>query len=471
MGLHLSQLTASRESFTLNINNLDNIKVLIVDDEPLIGSALMQLFELEGIPAIATTTPKSLPEQLHLNWPGVVITDVNMPQLDGISLMCNLLTKDKDLPIILLTGFGDIAMAVQALKQGAYDFLEKPFNNEHILDVVKRALEKRELTLENRKLKRELESQSLPGPRILGRSPGIEQMKHIIHQVIDMPADVLIEGETGTGKELVARYLHDHSIRHQANFVAINCGAIPETIIESELFGAESGAFTGADKTRIGKFEYANGGTIFLDEIESTPLSLQIKLLRVLEDRKVERLGSNRSIELDIRVIAATKVDLAQLCKTGEFRQDLLYRLNLVTVPIPALRERREDIGLLFLHFARIASSRYHKALIALNAEQVAQLTSHDWPGNVRELRNLAERYVLLGGEAAFATAINSSVNLNCGMSLQQRVEFFERLLIEEALSHNKGSIKLTMEQLEVPRKTLYDKMQKYELDRKRFIQ
>jgi two-component system C4-dicarboxylate transport response regulator DctD len=450
---------------------LDKFKVIIVDDEPFIGSALVQLFELEGIPALAVSQPKPLIEQLNLTWPGVLISDVNMPELSGISLMLSLIAKDKDLPIILLTGFGDIAMAVNALKQGAYDFIEKPFNNEHILDVVKRALEKRALTLENRKLKQELESISLPGPRILGNSPGIKQMKHILHQVLDMPADVLIEGETGTGKELVARYLHDHSIRHQANFVAINCGAIPETIIESELFGAESGAFTGANKTRIGKFEYANGGTLFLDEIESTPMSLQVKLLRVLEDRCVERLGSNISIPLDIRIIAATKVDLDSLCKTGEFRQDLLYRLNLVTVHIPALRERREDIGLLFLHFARMASSRYHKALIALNSQQSAQLTSHDWPGNVRELRNLAERYVLLGGEAAFATSMNSPVNLNGSMSLQQRVEFFERLLIEEALSHNKGSIKLTMELLELPRKTLYDKMQKYGLDRKVFIQ
>ena len=451
--------------------SLEQYKVIIVDDEPLIGSALVQLFELEGIPAFATSEPKSIIERIDINWPGVLISDVNMPELNGISLMQSLIKQDNDLPIILLTGFGDIAMAVNALKQGAYDFLEKPFNNEYMLDVVKRALEKRALTLENRTLKQELESISLPGPRILGHSPGIKQMKHILHQVLDMPADVLIEGETGTGKELVARYLHDHSVRNQANFVAINCGAIPETIIESELFGAEAGAFTGADKTRIGKFEYANGGTLFLDEIESTPLSIQVKLLRVLEDRCVERLGSNKTVSLDIRIIAATKVDLDSLCKTGEFRQDLLYRLNLVTVPIPALKERREDIGLLFLHFARIASSRYHKALIPLTSEQGAQLTSHDWPGNVRELRNLAERYVLLGAEAAFATSINNPINLNGAMSLQQRVEFFERLLIEEALSHNKGSIKLTMEQLDLPRKTLYDKMQKYDLDRKLFIQ
>ncbi|BCV50185.1 sigma-54-dependent transcriptional regulator [Shewanella algae] len=444
--------------------------VLILDDEPHIGTVLSQLFELEGISAKASTQPKEILRHLCRDWMGVVITDVNMPGMDGISVMQQIKQLDADLPVILITGFGDIAMAVSAVKQGAYDFLEKPFNNEHILDVVKRALDKRSLTLENRKLKQELESQSLPGPRILGNSPGIRQMRHLIHQVLDTPADILIEGETGTGKELVARYLHDHSPRHGANFVAINCGAIPENIIESELFGAEAGAFTGADKTRIGKFEYANGGTLFLDEIESTPMALQVKLLRVLEDRRVERLGSNKSIALDIRVIAATKVDLKELCRQGSFREDLFYRLNLVTVAIPPLRERREDIPLLFLHFARIASARYHKALIALGGEQQARLSTHEWPGNVRELRNLAERYVLLGAEAAFTGAIGSSDSLQSGMSLTQRVEFFERLLIEEALAHNKGSIKLTMEQLELPRKTLYDKMRKYGLERKDYL-
>ncbi|WP_345870760.1 sigma-54 dependent transcriptional regulator [Shewanella algae] len=444
--------------------------VLILDDEPHIGTVLSQLFELEGISAKASTQPKEILRHLSRDWMGVVITDVNMPGMDGISVMQQIKQLDADLPVILITGFGDIAMAVSAVKQGAYDFLEKPFNNEHILDVVKRALDKRSLTLENRKLKQELESQSLPGPRILGNSPGIRQMRHLIHQVLDTPADILIEGETGTGKELVARYLHDHSPRHGANFVAINCGAIPENIIESELFGAEAGAFTGADKTRIGKFEYANGGTLFLDEIESTPMALQVKLLRVLEDRRVERLGSNKSIALDIRVIAATKVGLKELCRQGSFREDLFYRLNLVTVAIPPLRERREDIPLLFLHFARIASARYHKALIALGGEQQARLSTHEWPGNVRELRNLAERYVLLGAEAAFAGAIGSSDSLQSGMSLTQRVEFFERLLIEEALAHNKGSIKLTMEQLELPRKTLYDKMRKYGLERKDYL-
>ncbi|WP_351018148.1 sigma-54 dependent transcriptional regulator [Shewanella sp. AC91-MNA-CIBAN-0169] len=453
------------------IQDINNYQVIIVDDEPHIGIVLQQLFKLENINALAITNPQAISSHITANWPGIVISDVNMPQLDGLSLLQQLKQQDSDLPVVLLTGFGDIAMAVDALKKGAYDFIEKPFNNEHILDVTKRALDKRALTLENRKLKRELESHIAPGPRILGSSPGVMKMRHLIDQVLDTPADIMIEGETGAGKELVARYLHDHSYRNKANFVAINCGAIPENLIESELFGAESGAFTGIDKRRIGKFEYANGGTLLLDEIESTPMALQVKLLRVLEDRKVERLGSNTPINLDIRVIAATKLNLQQLCEEGKFRQDLLYRLNLVTIVIPPLRDRREDIPLLFLHFARIASARYHKALIALNPHQTMVLTSHDWPGNVRELRNLAERYVLLGAEAAFAGNLDNHTTMHTSMSLQQRVEFFERMLIEEALSHNKGSIKLTMEQLELPRKTLYDKMRKFELDRKQFIE
>jgi two-component system C4-dicarboxylate transport response regulator DctD len=451
------------------LEKLENYTVLIVDDEHHIGSVLVQLFELEGIAAISTTDPTEVAHALPAHWSGVIISDVNMPRLDGLGLLKQVQQRDADLPIILLTGFADITMAVNAVKQGAYDFLEKPFNNEHLLDVTRRALEKRLLSLENRALKKALDNQQTPGPRILGHSPSIAKMRQILAQVLDAPADVLLEGETGSGKELVARYLHDHSLRAQGNFVAINCGAIPENLIESELFGAKAGAFTGIDKTRVGKFEYANGGTLFLDEIESTPMSVQVKLLRVLEDRSVEKLGSNTQIKLDIRVIAATKVDLHQLCAQGTFREDLLYRLNLVTVHIPPLRERREDIPLLFLHFARIASARYHKALIALSPEQSTQLTAHNWPGNVRELRNLAERYVLLGAETAFISP-QLQGQVHSGMSLQQRVDFFEKLLIEDALDNNKGSIKLTMEQLELPRKTLYDKMQKHDLDRKCFI-
>jgi len=444
--------------------------VYVIDDEAHIRTAIEQLLELAGYDVHCFSDANELLDKVDIFYDGVVISDINMPKMDGHRLMANIQRIDADLPIILLTGFGDISMAVEAMRKGAYDFIEKPFDNDHLLDTIKRALDKRALVLENRQLKKDLEAQSSPGPRILGNAPAIVHMRHVLNQVMDAPADVMIDGETGTGKELVARYLHDHSVRKDKNFVALNCGAIPETIIESELFGAESGAYTGADKRRIGKFEYANGGTIFLDEIESTPMSLQVKLLRVLEERKVVRLGANEGIDLDIRIIAATKVDLLELCEKGEFRHDLYYRLNLVKVDIPPLRERIEDIPLLFLHFARVASARYRRELIPLSQEHKAKLLSHDWPGNVRELRNLAERYILLGEDAAFNQAPSSeSSSMHTSMTLTERVEFFERSLIEEALANNEGSIKGTMEELSLARKTLYDKMKKYHIERKEF--
>ena len=441
--------------------------VFIVDDEKHIRSAIEQLLELENYEVRSFVSAKELLANIDQGCPDVIISDINMPVMDGHQLMANIFQIDRELPIILLTGFGDISMAVNAIKNGAYDFIEKPFNNEHLIDRVKRAIDKRTLTQENRALKKQLETHASPGPRILGNSPVIVKMRNILDSIMDAPADIMLNGETGTGKELVARYLHDHSIRKDHNFVALNCGAIPENIIESELFGAESGAFTGADKRRIGKFEYANGGTIFLDEIESTPMSLQVKLLRVLEDRQVVRLGSNHSIPLDIRVIAATKIDLLALCDQGEFRHDLYFRLNLVDVNIPPLRERKEDIPLLFLHFARIASTRYSRELIPLSQQNRTILLSNDWLGNVRELRNLAERYVLLGEDAAFETHQDNSTTLHSNMGLSERVGFFEKTLIQDALHTTNGCIKDTMEMLSLPRKTLYDKMKKYDLQRK----
>lgn len=456
------------KSDTTKNNNVGT--VYVIDDEEHICSAIEQMLDLQGFKVQTFSSAEVLLNKVEVNWHGIIISDINMPKIDGHQLMSKVHKIDADVPIILLTGFGDITMAVSAMRKGAYDFIEKPFNNEHLLDTVKRALDKRALILENRHLKKELENHGSPGPRIIGHAPAIIHMRNLLNQVMDAPADILIDGETGCGKELVARYLHDHSIRKNHNFVALNCGAIPENIIESELFGAESGAYTGADKRRIGKFEHANGGTIFLDEIESTPMSLQVKLLRVLEERKVVRLGSNNSIELDIRIIAATKVDLLALCDQGHFRHDLYYRLNLVTIDIPPLRDRIEDIPLLFLHFARIASARYHRELIPLSQEHKARLISHDWPGNVRELRNLAERFVLLGEYAAFNIAGNSDDEKKSTMSLLERVEFFERSLIEEALSNNNGSIKGAMDELTLARKTLYDKMKKYGLVRKEFL-
>lgn len=451
---------------------LSPFQVFIVDDDSQVLEALEQLFMLEDIETKSFRSPKKLLKALDKSAPVVVVTDLNMPELDGLSLFKEIKEIDRHIPVILLTGFGDVSIAVQAMRDGFYDFIEKPFNNDHVLDIVRRAAEKRLLRLENRQLRAKVDNQTQSGLRILGNTKQMAEMRTLLDQIKDLPADVLIHGETGAGKELVARYLHDHSTRSKHNFVAINCGAIPENLIESELFGAEAGAFTDARKQRIGKFEFAHGGTLFLDEIESTPLSVQIKLLRVLEERKVTRVGGHQPIDIDIRVVAATKQDLRELSAQGDFRLDLYYRLNLVNVFIPALRERKADIALLFKHFVQIAAASYHREYIPLTTEQHELLMQYQWPGNVRELRNLAERYVLIGSAAAFAQEPHlkqDSPLITENMGLVQRVEFFESRLIEEALSMHKGRIKPTMEHLKLPRKTLYDKMTKFKLNRHLF--
>ncbi|MEW8551943.1 MAG: sigma-54 dependent transcriptional regulator, partial [Candidatus Thiodiazotropha endolucinida] len=398
---------------------------------------------------------------------GIVVSDIRLPGLDGLALLQRLQQMDATLPVILITGHGDISMAVDAMQKGAYDFIEKPFSSERLVDTVRRALEKRRLVLENRTLKTELNAQNSLGPRIIGKTSAMKALKNTINQLADTAADILLMGETGTGKELVARSLHEHSQRRDKNFVAVNCGAIPENLIESELFGHEKGAFTGAETLRIGKFEYANHGSVFLDEVESMPLPAQVRLLRVLQERSLERIGSNESIELDIRIVAATKVDLKAAAERGEFREDLYYRLNVVTLELPPLRERREDIPLLFQHFLLVAAARYGKVAPAMPDNISQKLMSFNWPGNVRELRNAAERFVLLGDECGLQLDEKSVTSPCVPLTLPEHVEVFERAMIEQALSESGGVIKKTMELLGLPRKTLYDKMQKYGLDKR----
>lgn len=444
------------------------LPILLVDDEEHIRLAAGQSLELGGYYVTTLETAEEALQVIRDDWPGILITDINLPGMNGLELMKRVVALDPTLPVILITGHGDITMAVSAMRDGAYDFIEKPFSSELLLDVVRRAVEKRALIIENRNLKQELEAQSAPGPRIIGNTPLIAQVRSLVHTIADTPADILILGETGTGKDLMARYIHEHSNRRDKNFVAINCGAVPENLIESELFGHEKGAFTDAKARRIGKFEHANGGTLFLDEIESMPMTLQIKLLRVLEERAIERLGANEVIPLDIRVVAGTKVDLKEAAERGEFREDLYYRLNVVRLDIPALRERRDDISVLFQHFALIASSQYGREVPLLSPERMHSLVTYDWPGNVRELRNLAERYVLLGESCTFDFENRPITDSDASqmMSLPDKVEQFEKMLIQAELSRCAGSIKETLTSLGLPRKTLYDKMKKYGLDK-----
>lgn len=443
------------------------LPVLIVDDEEHLRITVSQTLELAGYTPQVCASAEAALEALSADYPGVLVSDIRMPNMDGMALLREVRRRDPDLPVILITGHGDISTAVEAMREGAWDFLEKPFASERLSEVVRRATEKRQLSLENRRLKAELDAQrTAPGPRIVGSTPAMQRLTDMLQRISQVEADVLLFGETGVGKDLIARSLHERSLRRGQPFVAINCGAVPESIIESELFGHEKGAFTGAVERRIGKFEHANGGSVFLDEIESMPLTLQVKLLRVLQERSIERLGSNHTVPLNIRVIAATKIDLKAAAEAGSFREDLYYRLNVVTLPIPPLRERREDIPLLFQHFAVVAANRSGLEALPLDANGVSVLMAHDWPGNVRELRNLAERFVLLG--AAYDYRLDmllEGVSLGPNdVPLPQQVELFEKSLISQSLTNHHGRITAVCEHLGLPRKTLYDKLKKYGL-------
>ena len=446
----------------------DKTPVIFIDDDQHIRIANSQTLDLAGFEVTGLDGAERGLPLLSWDWPGVVVCDIRMPGMDGLTFLQKVRDIDPDLPVILITGHGDISMAVQSIRDGAYDFIEKPFAAERLVETVKRAVDKRTLTLENRRLRQELETQNAPGPRIIGNTLAMHRLRAMIAQIADTDADILIRGETGTGKELVARSLHEHSRRHNKNFVAVNCGSVPHSLIESELFGHEAGAFTGATSRRIGRIEHADGGTLFLDEIESMPASAQVHLLRVLQERSLERLGSNKVISLDLRVVAATKVDLKG---AADFREDLYYRLNVVNIEIPPLRERLEDIPLLFEHFLLIADTRYQRETPPLGTDNIRLLMTHSWPGNVRELRNIAERYVLLGESLGYdlQKLIHDSHDGQSAITLPQQVECFEKSIIEQELLQQKGNLKKTMEALGLPRKTLYDKMQKYGLDKSNY--
>ena len=436
------------------------LKILIIEDDPDVALGCEQALRLEGYAAECAASAEQGRRRLGADFPGIVVSDIRLPGQDGMSLLRDLQALDAELPVVLITGHGDISMAVQAMKDGAYDFLQKPFAPEQLVDVVRRALDKRRLILEVRALRRRLEQRDLLEARLIGHSPGMERVRGLIGALATSAADVLIQGETGTGKELVARCLHDASPRRQGNFVAINCGGLPETLFESEIFGHEAGAYTGAGKRRIGKIEHANGGTLFLDEIETMPVPMQIKLLRVLQERTLERLGSNTPIAIDCRIIAATKDDLTALSEQGRFRADLYYRLSVATLPLPPLRERREDIPLLFEHFLLQAAARHQRPVPATPPGRIQQLVGYGWPGNVRELRNVADRCVL-GIEAGSPPF--GQLALDTARPLAESVEAFERALIADAL-RRPGSLSRAAEALAIAKTTLHDKIRKYGL-------
>lgn len=437
----------------------EGFKIVFVEDDAQVRSSVTETLELSGFKVQPCDSAERALPHIAGGFRGIVISDVRLPGIDGFGLLRHVVETDPTIPMVLVTGHGDVSMAVQAMQLGAYDFIEKPFPMERLVEVANRAMEKRALRMEVDALRRQLENKVGIEAVLLGHSAAIESLRRQILNLADTAADVLVIGETGTGKELVARCLHDHSKRHKANFVAINCGGLPESLFESEIFGHEAGAFTNASKRRIGKIEHANGGTLLLDEIESMPLSFQVKLLRALQERKIERLGSNEEIAVDFRVVAATKCDLQELSAQQKFRSDLYYRLNVAVLELPALRDRREDIPILFEHFVLQAAVRYGRDAPAVPGHQMHRLMAADWPGNVRELRNMAERFVL-GLPGARESAADAAAPTP--QTLVQQMDLVEKVLIEQALKQHAGRPQAVSEALGIAKKTLYDKMHRH---------
>lgn len=442
---------------------VEDLKVLLVEDDPAVRFGAAQALELAGLTVEAYEAADALRPHLHPHLPVVIVTDVRMKGMNGLELLDHAVAIDPDLPVILITGHGDISMAVEAMRRGAYDFLEKPFASDQLVGTVQRALEKRRLTFEVQNLRRRLEDRQGIESVLIGGSPAMERLRRTILALGQAAPDVLIFGETGSGKELVAQCLHQFSSRRRGHFVALNCGALPETMIESELFGHEAGAFTGALKKRIGKMEHAAGGSVFLDEIESMPLIMQVKLLRAIQERKVDRLGANEPIAVDVRFVAATKTDLKNLSDEGKFRADLYYRLNVVRLDLPPLRDRREDIPLLFEHFCLQAATRYRCEAPLASPMLMRALMAHSWPGNIRELRNVADRFVLGVLGDLFGVQVPAP-DTETARGLAEQVEAFERTLILEQLRRDRGNVAASSEALALPKKTLYDKIKKYSI-------
>ena len=439
-----------------------SMAIALVDDDADFRAAAAQTLELAGFQVRQLPSATAALQIVDESFEGIVISDIRMPQIDGLQLFRMLRERDPELPVILVTGHGDIGMAVDAVQEGAYDFIAKPYAADRLVQSARRALETRRLVIDNRNLHAALAG-AADGLPLIGQTPVMERLRKTLRQVAAADVDVLVAGETGSGKEVVASLLHRWSRRSAGNFVALNCGALPDSVIEAELFGHEPGAFTGALKKRIGLIEHSSGGTLFLDEIESMPLSAQVKLLRVLEMREVTPLGSNEIRPVDLRVVAAAKVDLGDPAQRGTFREDLYYRLHVVTVSIPPLRDRRDDIPLLFAYFLNRAAARFKVDAPQVSAILRGFLLDHDWPGNVRELSHFAER-IALGLDAE--DAVSAPAPEQTLRSLPEQMELYEGQLIRQALAAHQGDVRATIRSLGIPRKTFYDKLQRHGIDR-----
>jgi DNA-binding NtrC family response regulator len=440
------------------------LRLLIVDDEAIVRDSLEAWFKQEGH---AVETAENARQALQLCARGrfdMALVDIRMPGLDGLELQARLAAADPDLTIILMTAYATVESAVRAMKAGAYDYIVKPFDPDDLSLLVRRAAEHRSLRSENQRLKRSIESVAAPPP-LLGGSAAMKRVAEMVATVAASDATVLVVGESGTGKELVARAIHAGSARRYNPLVVVNCGALAEGTLESELFGHEAGAFTGARARHKGKFEAAEGGTVFLDEVGEVSPKLQVDLLRVLEERVVTRLGGNTEIPVDFRVVAATNRDLPELVRNGAFREDLFWRLNVFTIEIPPLRERREDIPELARHFLdRFAHAMSRKPL-ELAPATLEVLQSYPWPGNVRELQNAIERAVVVGSGSRIEPGdlplhITRAPAIPGAGTLAEA----ERDHIQSVLDGQGWNISRAARALEIDRVTLYNKIRKYEL-------
>ncbi|KAA3614089.1 MAG: sigma-54-dependent Fis family transcriptional regulator [Calditrichaeota bacterium] len=448
--------------------------ILIVDDEQAQRNILADILKDAGYKTDLAENGEVALRKFGANQYAIVLTDLKMPGKDGLDVLKHIHNSDQDTQVIIMTAFGTIPGAVNAIKIGAYDYLTKPFKKDDLLQVVDRAAEKVKLLKENARLKNEI-SNRYQYASIIGQSPEMRQIFSMIERVAKVDATVLITGKSGTGKELVARAVHYNGNRKEGPFVALNCGAIPETLIESELFGHEKGAFTGAAKTYMGKFEQAQGGTIFLDEIGTMRLDLQIRLLRVLQEKKVQKLGSNQSIDLDVRVIAASNENLEELINEKKFRSDLYHRLNVFSIALPSLKDRFQDIPLLVRHFLEKYADQYKKEIPALSPDALNKLEKYPFPGNVRELENIIEKTIILTDHNPILAddlmlpstkpQNNNVKEIDSNGSLTD----IEYKLISDALIESNGSIKKASEALGISYKTLQYRMKKFNMHKNDF--
>jgi two-component system, NtrC family, C4-dicarboxylate transport response regulator DctD len=429
-------------------------RVIFVEDDEALRAATEQALLLAGFEVAAFADAEAALAAINRDFDGVVVSDIRMPRIDGLELLARLRTLDPELSVILVTGHGDVPMAVKALQQGAADFLTKPFATDHLAASIRRALDRRALVLENRRL-REAVGRLEGGDGLIGESAPMVALRETIRRIASADVDVLVEGETGTGKELVARMIHREGPRRGRPFVAVNCGALSEATAEIELFGHAADSVAQTRLSRVGQIAASDGGTLLLDEVDSMPPGLQARLLRVLEEREVQPIGAERPIPLNLHGTATTESDLAAASAQGHFRPDLYYRLATLRLRVPPVRERDADRVLLFAAFLAEASESLGRDELALEGAIHARLHHHDWPGNVRELRNFAYEAVL---GATAATPAPSEAN----GSLPEQVAAFEAALIRDALARHKGNVQDTTRELGLPRKTFYDKMARY---------